>query len=481
MEGVVYATLPAADIERLNDLDGLAYAAPQPMYEPSYALGKGAVVSEGVRATAADRFHQAGILGKGVKVGILDFGFTRYQELQDMGELPPPVATKAFTDSGQLDTDDNFHGTACAEIIHDMAPEASLYLAAANGREDQLIQTAYWLANQGVDIISFSGGGHRGPHNGSAILDRLVELLVKKHGILWVNAAGNEGQEHWLGQTIDADGNGFVDTETNDRLLIKSGPGGFGLILNWDDWGADPTRPTASQDIDMYLFAMGQDGKPELVAHSNYPQQGRGQPLEVIAGDFPPGDYLLMLKAASIGQPVKVHLYTKGNARVHPSNAVGSIGIPATAVEALAVGAVDVRDGRLESFSSQGPSDDNRLKPDVVAPDHNLSVAYGQGGTPGRFTGTSAACPHVSGFAALVKSMSPSLSQLQLRTEVERHVRAMGPSSPNNMFGNGHIDAKEVAVKGAEYADEPPPEDQPEGIATDEQQVIDSLRDVLRR
>ena len=121
----------------------------------------------------------------------------------------------------------------------------------------------------------------------------------------------------------------------------------------------------------------------------------------------------------------------------------GSIGIPATAHRALAVGAVDVGSGRLEPFSSQGPTDDGRAKPEVSAPDKTMSLAYN-----GPFPGTSAACPHVSGFAALLKQVEPSADGEDLSEMVTRYVRPMGGRTPNNAYGHGHIDGSDVLMPG---------------------------------
>ena len=141
---------------------------------PAYPLlAAGGRPSDDVRSVHADRLHVAGITGEGEKVGILDFGFERYRQLQNRGLVPAPAAAQGFNQAGRIEAS-TVHGTACAEIIHAMARDAALYLAAVNGREDQIILAANWLAAPGVDILSFSGGAHYGPHNGWAVLDRLV-------------------------------------------------------------------------------------------------------------------------------------------------------------------------------------------------------------------------------------------------------------------------------------------------------------------
>ena len=183
-ENVVMARLPLNDIESVGQADALYFMDVSSTFHPLSSVGYGRRVSEGVYITKVDALQRAGVTGKGVKVGILDFGFQRYSALVRAGEVPRAAAQRAFNKSGQVEADTE-HGTGCAEIIADMAPDAELHLAAVNGQEGQIVAAGKWLASQGVDIINFSGGGHYGPHNGSALLDRFVDSLVHEHGLLW--------------------------------------------------------------------------------------------------------------------------------------------------------------------------------------------------------------------------------------------------------------------------------------------------------
>ena len=476
-ENVVMARLPANDIEAVGQAEALYFMDVSPTFQPLAAIGYGKRVSEGVRITKADALQAAGVTGKGVKVGILDFGFQRYSALVKAGEVPRAKAQRAFNRSGRVEADTE-HGTGCAEIIADMAPDAELYLAAVSGSEGQIIAAGQWLANQGVDIINFSGGGHYGPHNGNGLLDRFVDSVVRKHGVLWVNAAGNEGASHWTGMAVDRNRNDLVDS-VDRRLpdLIALSGRQFQVMVVWDDWGSDPRRPSSRQDIDAYLLAKGSGGFVPVAA-SREIQNGRGVPAEVIvARGVPRGQTLyLALHRKNVSRPVRIHVVAMG-AKMAPLVPSHSVGIPATARRALSVGAVDARTNRIEDFSSRGPTDDQRMKPDVVAPDNTISLAYGRGGSPGRFPGTSAAAPHVAGFAALLKQQNPSASAKQLKKAVRSQVRPRGRKTPNANYGHGQILAAKVPAPRPPAASDD--EDKPSSSDDDDDDLERALRDIL--
>lgn len=452
VDEAILARVPADAVSKLGADRNLQYLAPQafvnlPPSEVSQRAGGATETAAGVLMTKAHLLHQRKIFGAGVKVGILDFGFTRYQALQQAGLLPAPAAVKAFGKDGGWDriNTGTEHGTACAEIIHAMAPQASIYIAAigdgkGGASSDEIIRAAMWLAEQKVDIISFSGGGHGGPHNGTDLLDKLVEEVVSK-GILWVNAAGNEGDSHWS-TTTRLNQDRLVMAGDKPFVLFQAASNMIAVQVSWDDWGPNPLAPTASEDYDAYLTLVDQNsGTAKLVHQSQNPQNGRGAPREIVYAQAQRGQiFALFIKGARVSRPVRMHVHVLSLARLAPATPVGSIGIPATSKMALSVGAVNVKDGKLETFSSQGPTDDDRAKPEVSAPDRTVSQAY-----KGEFPGTSAACPHVAGFAALVKEMKRSGAPSDLARIIEQ---ATTPIADNRGAGRGMIDGSKLAGGG---------------------------------
>src|SRR5439155_4220910 len=82
-----------------------------------------------------------------------------------------------------------------------------------------------------------------------------------------------------------------------------------------------------------------------------------------------------------------------------------SISMPGDANGALTVGSTGLTKDELEIYSSQGPTTDDRIKPDLTAPSGEVLPIAKNG-----FFGTSGAAPVVSGAAALVLQKFPDLT-----------------------------------------------------------------------
>jgi serine protease len=119
---------------------------------------------------------------------------------------------------------------------------------------------------------------------------------------------------------------------------------------------------------------------------------------------------------------------------------------PAAYTECMAVGATN-RSKVRASYSNYG----NEI--DVVAPggqgpsDWIWQVTYQTAGNPGSpfvlkgMDGTSMACPHVAGLAALIKSHNPTWTRTDIRTAIEKTCRDLGTTGWDEETGWGLIDA----------------------------------------
>jgi len=124
------------------------------------------LVSEGLKCFNADMQHNLGNMGKGVKVAIVDHGFEGYEDLLGT-ELPESVTVKSFRPDGDITGGGIIiHGTGCAEVVHDVAPDAELYLVNSMYAY-QLEEIVDYLIAEEVDIVSHSAGATAGLFDGT--------------------------------------------------------------------------------------------------------------------------------------------------------------------------------------------------------------------------------------------------------------------------------------------------------------------------
>jgi subtilisin len=112
------------------------------------------------------------------------------------------------------------------------------------------------------------------------------------------------------------------------------------------------------------------------------------------------------------------------------------VGQPARCPGFMAVAAVD-QNQRLASFSSRGPAN---LCPEcgveISAPGVGIRSTV-PGGNYRSMSGTSMACPHVSGAAALLKELHPTWSPAQIRSRLKVTATDLGAPGRDPGFGVG--------------------------------------------
>lgn len=480
-ENWVQAVVPVQELERLAEIAEVQFVR----LPVRPFLMQGTVRSEGLPIIGSSDWNQAGWTGQGVKVALLDpGGFRGYESLLGR-ELPPreQVVTQSFRSDGQLYDPDasrggQVHGKATAEIVHDIAPDAELYLAMFS-TDVEFRRAVDWLAEQKVDVVNSSIGFYSGCFlEGGGIFEPQF-LKAHQNGIAWTTAAGNDGDIHWEGQWRDPDGNGlynYTDTDEGNTidvvLLDYQYPDGrrvatsiIDVLFSWD-----AACSGAPDNYELVVLREDESGQLKPLG----PWDGAigqlsdwywrpGVPIkEVLASE----DF----EAGRVGQVVRYHLAI----RKKESNAAasrfevlincpcqeiqylvpeGSVGItePSISSNVITVGAVHhssrcsqalCPDGKLLVYSSQGPTKDGRVKPDLTAPSHVSTSSFGSwigegGGRNPGFTGTSAAAPHVAGAAALVMQAFPDYSPNEIQQFLEDRAEDAGEPGKDNRYGAG--------------------------------------------
>ena len=143
------------------------------------------------------------------------------------------------------------------------------------------------------------------------------------------------------------------------------------------------------------------------------------------------------------------------------------IGTPGSAEDVITVGALD-KDTSIAIYSSQGPTEEGRVKPNVAYMGSSImSVAYNTGDQYTAMSGTSMATPGAAGVGALMLQANPDLSPFDMRnimqeTATYRQCHYMGANEPcledlipknrqNNVYGHGHVNSLEAVIEAAEY------------------------------
>ncbi len=388
------------------------------------------VVGQGVSLTNADDWHAAGRTGAGIKVAVLDGGFSGYGALLG-NELPASVTTHSCRADGDITGGGEAHGAGVAEIVSEMAPGAQLYLA--NFETDVEFATCVtWLTGQGVKVINFSAGFFgSGPGDGTGPINDVV-TAAENQGVVWVNAAGNQAQAHWSGPWSDADADAFMafsGADEGNTIAAIAGEVIF-IIIKWDD-----PFGTSCNDYDLLLF----NDALQIVAGSVDTQDCvASYPVEAMAYLVPAtGNYHVGIGRYDANGLANFHVYSLVHNCPQMQYCVkgGSVIEPGDHDQALTVGAVRwSTPGTIETFSSRGPTSDGRTKPDVVAPDGVANATYGS------FFGTSASAPHAAGAAALVRQWQPGWGPDQVRSFLRSGAVDLGAAGPDNVFGWGRLD-----------------------------------------
>lgn len=396
--------MPAAKVKAFLDKMPQGVSARLP-----YPHSANTVISQGVNLTGAADMHNLAFDGTGVKIGIIDMGFTSLSTSQAANELPATGAGLSITDYTGTGTGGTNHGTNVAEIVHDMAPGAELFLAKISTTLELEAATNDMIAS-GVQVINHSVGWYATAfYDGTGPLCDITSS-ADASDIIWANAAGNSRTQHYLGSFTDTDGNlthEFATGQNYNTINVTSGYT-YILVLNWDAY------PSTSIDYDLFLY----DGDPaaggNIVASSTNAQSGVGRfnfsyPYEDISYTATATGtlYIVATKKDSTTANLPLSIFTlRGSLGTQTRSS--SLTQPSDCASVLTVGATDLSDSP-EYFSSEGPTTDGRNKPEISGPDRNVTSLSAS------FAGTSSSSPHVAGAVAQLIQQNPSLSKTQIQ------------------------------------------------------------------
>eukprot|EP00899_Mesostigma_viride_P006986 jgi/Mesvir1/16289/Mv25072-RA.2 len=423
------------------------------------SVGTGSATSQGDSAIGTDVVRTVlGLTGSGVKVGILGYSFNNQNGMAAdiaSGDLPSDV--EIIKDYGGAYVPFSDDGRAMAQIVHDVAPEASIRFHTAYADsygKQEYVNGIMALRLAGCQVI-FDGLQYvdEPMFMDGIIADAVNE--VKSYGAVYISYAGNGGKQGYSApfRNGGSDANGVMHdfdpgpgVATVMRITVAST--GALLVLNWDQlWYRDGptsgTAPGALSDLDVYCYKGGVASPTDVYHAWDYNRladdaSASGNPFEYTWLD--PGMYDVRIyhgtgitprnlwMAFLIGSVTFNTFGTDSGTVFGHTKTAGAISVgSASAFQTPEFG---VSPPELYSWSARGgipnyyDTDGNAiaggtvlLKPDVVGPTNVDNTFYGSYDTHDydnnnfkNFAGPGAGAAHVAGFVALMLQYRPSLS-----------------------------------------------------------------------
>ncbi len=390
--------------------------------------------------------------GSGIKVGVLSdsydmaLGAPGYAALDIAnGELPESV--EVLKDNSYKASDE---GRAMMQIIHDVAPGASLAFHTATASPRQFEVGFNALKDIGCDIIVDDITFITEPFFGIGRISESIQSFVSQPGKFHYTSAGNianKGYQATFKPSTNLPVTNFIpsdnitkahvfgtNTDGSQDYLQKISvvPGTYLIVLQWkEDAASQQNQIGALNDLDIYIV----DNAGRLLVGNNRVNV-QGDPTEIIVfKSTGTGDANIMITSTngstSNGLPFRYIAFRTTADDKTPNglkfpeyfgNGIPTVSGHAMTPESITVGAVDYRNALnpiAETFSSYGGllKDGTNLQIDMYAPDggNTASTTIGQLATCDtcdkddklNFYGTSAAAPHAAAAMALLRSALP--------------------------------------------------------------------------
>lgn len=311
------------------------------------------------------------------------------------------------------------------------------------------------IRNQPI-AICFGLGDTFGAHNGTSTIEQYLETIGTTNGVIIVVAVGNEANigHHYRGQLQP-------NTPMNIELDVSQNERGF-LMTLWANIGtrtyvsfrsplgqAIARVPIANRRSQVYRFNL----EPTVIDVSYlYTDPFTGEEAIAIRMITPtPGIWTITTESdTTLDGTFHIWLQREGfmNAatRFLQPDPNYTIEIPSSAEYVISVGAYDPVDNSIYIASGRGPTRNNVVKPDIIAPGVNIEGPRVGGGLTS-FTGTSTAAAITTGATALLLEWALLKGNLlEINTRIARGFLIRGARRlsdvgyPNNIEGYGRLD-----------------------------------------
>jgi len=499
---IVTARVAPAGLRRVAKVHGVLAVSPvrAPVLRAIDCEG-GSVISEGVKQLNVKEGREKELVdGEGLTVGVLSDSFDQATEAETGGplaatrkedeetaDLPGDSGTGCLGQEEPVDVLEPFEppefefeepfdeGRGMLQIVHDVAPDASLAFHSAFNGELDFAEGIEDLAKSGpgganADVIVDDVGYFEEPFFQDGPVGAAVDKVTSEE-VAYLSAAGNDN-------LFDEEGNEIASWEApeyrdsgdcpsairtlsgfNAHHCLDFNPGTptdrtFGIkvepheVLSVDLQWAEPWFGVET-DLDAFLL----NANGSFLTRSLAPHEATGQPVEILQWENGSSSVktvqLAINRFAGVANPrLKFILLQNGGGVTgieYPRSGGGDVVGPAVyghagSANAIAVGAVryEPREGEAEGpefYSSRGPvthyfgpvtgktpaspiGPETISKPDVAATDCGATTffaVFAKSDGEWHFCGTSAAAPHAAGVAALMLDLEPGAVPDEIR------------------------------------------------------------------
>ncbi len=268
---------------------------------------------------------------------------------------------------------------------------------------------------------------------------------ISKIGATTVHYNGNKGTGIKIAVIDSGIDYGHPDLTGNYK-------GGYNFVAKnsdpFDDHGHGTHVSGTIAALDNTFGVIGVAPEAEIYAVKVLDGTGSGYNSDVIAGIQWSVNNTMRIANMSLGSKITSrslknacdNAYNKGllliAAAGNDGNAAGTgnnVGYPAKYDSVVAVAAIDMNNLRAW-FSSTGPD------VELSAPGVGVYSTM-KGGLYGNMSGTSMACPHAVGTAALVMKANPGFTNVQTRIRMQVTADNLGVAGKDNLYGYGLVNA----------------------------------------